>query len=140
MSVDIEKRKAELFAEFMALTEPNEDSMIEKFRKDPVFQMRALLAMQQDQGGKLLSHNFRIGEKYLEFIRDLVHYLRSKGQTTFSQTQALHMGINLLKEKYPEVQPRPQETKAAEVKRNAIITNAIKTTKKANKESQTQVL
>lgn len=140
MNTDIEKRRAELVAELMSLSQPNEEGMIDRFLKDPGFQVRALLAMQNAQGGKIVTQSFKMGEKYREFLRDLVHYMRSIGHTNFTQTQALHMGINLLKEKYPQVQPRPEETKAAEVKRNAIITNAIKTTKNANKESQAQKL
>lgn len=57
-----------------------------------------------------------MGEDYLEWLKDYVYSRKVKGDFRFTQKEALHEAIDLLKKKVGTLPPRPQSEREAENK------------------------
>ena len=57
-----------------------------------------------------------MGEDYLEWLKDYVYSRKVKGDFRFTQKEALHEAIDLLKKKIGKLPPRPQTEREAENK------------------------
>jgi hypothetical protein len=57
-----------------------------------------------------------MGEDYLEWLKDYVYSRKVKGDFRFTQKEALHEAIDLLKKKNGQLPSRPESERAAENK------------------------
>jgi hypothetical protein len=57
-----------------------------------------------------------MGEDYLEWMKDYVYSRKVKGDFRFTQKEALHEAIDLLKKKVGKLPPRPDSEREAENK------------------------
>jgi hypothetical protein len=57
-----------------------------------------------------------MGENYLEWMKDYVYSRKVKGDFRFTQKEALHEAIDMLKRKIGKLPPRPESEREAENK------------------------
>lgn len=124
----------EELAFLLRMRERSKQEFITEFVNNPQVRDAAIDALRlSENGGTLEAHTFRIGDEYLNFLRDLVYYKRTiEKKPQYSQTKALHRAIQLLKVEVGPIPSRPEEVKREELVRNKKIENARKSTMMRN--------